>query len=140
VFIGSVTWSNYTIEADVRAAERRRQIGDVGITAQRYSLILYGNSQRLKLEPWEPETARTVTAPFAWKPDTWYRLKLRVENLANGQVRARGKAWPVGETEPAAWLIDKTDPIGNRQGAPGFFLDTQFGVYLDNVSITQNQP
>jgi outer membrane protein assembly factor BamB len=140
VFIGPVTWSNYTIEADVRAAERRRQIGDVGITAQRYSLILYGNSQRLKLEPWEPETARTVTAPFAWKPDTWYRLKLRVENLPNGQVRARGKAWPVGETEPAAWLIDKTDPIGNRQGAPGFFLDAQFGVYLDNLSITQNQP
>ncbi len=140
VFIGPVTSSNYTFEADVRAATRRRQIGDVGITAQRYSLILYGNSQRLKLEPWEPETARTVTAPFAWKPDTWYRLKLRVENLANGQVRARGKAWPVGETEPAAWLIDKTDPIGNRQGAPGLFLDAQFGVYLDNFSITQNQP
>ena len=140
VFIGPATWSNYTFEADVRAATQRRQIGDVGITAQRYSLILYGNAQRLKLEPWEPETARTVTAPFAWKPDTWYRLKLRVENLANGQVRARGKAWPVGETEPAAWLIDKTDPIGNRQGAPGLFLDAQFGVYLDNFSITQNQP
>ena len=62
-------------------------MGDVGITAQRYSLVLYGNSQRLKLEPWEPETRRTVTVPFAWKPDTWYRLKLRVENLPNGQVR-----------------------------------------------------
>jgi hypothetical protein len=140
VFIGPATWSNYTFEADVRAGTRRRQIGDVGITAQRYSLVLYGNSQRLKLEPWEPETARTVTAPFAWKPDTWYRLKLRVENLANGPVRVRGKAWPVGETEPAAWLIDKTDPIGNRQGAPGLFLDAQFGAYLDNFSITQNQP
>jgi hypothetical protein len=139
-FIGPTDWSNYTFEADVRATTRRRQMSDIGITAQRYSLVLYGNSQRLKLEPWEPETARTVTAPFAWKPDTWYRLKLRVENLANGQVRARGKAWPVGETEPAAWLIDKTDPIGNRQGAPGLFLDAQFGVYLDNLSITQNQP
>ena len=103
----------------MRAATRRRQMGDVGITAQRYSLVLYGNSQRLKIEPWEPETTRTVTVPFAWKPDTWYRLKLRVENLPNGQVRARGKAWPVGEAEPAAWMIDKTDPIGNRQGAPG---------------------
>ena len=77
----------------MRAATRRRQMGDVGITAQRYSLVLYGNSQRLKIEPWEPETARTVTVPFAWKPDTWYRLKLRVENLPNGQVRAQGKAW-----------------------------------------------
>ncbi len=139
VFIGPVTWANYTFEADVRAATRRRQMGDVGITAQRYSLVLYGSSQRLKLEPWEPETARTVTVPFAWKADAWYRLKLRVENLPNGQVRARGKAWPVGETEPAAWTIDKTDPIGNHQGAPGLFLDAQFGAYLDNFVLTKNQ-
>ena len=77
--------------------------------------------------------------PFAWKADAWYRLKLRVENLPNGQVRARGKAWPAGEPEPAAWMIDKTDPIGNRQGAPGFFIDAQFGAYLDNLKLTQNQ-
>ncbi|MBI4264578.1 MAG: PQQ-binding-like beta-propeller repeat protein [Acidobacteria bacterium] len=140
VFLGPTTWSNYTFEADVRVAERRRQMGDVGITAQRYSLVLYGTSQRLKLEPWEPETTRTLTVPFAWKPDTWYRLKLRVENLPNGQVRARGKAWPAGEPEPAAWLIDKTDPIGNRQGAPGLFVDAQWGAHVDNFVLTSNQP
>jgi outer membrane protein assembly factor BamB len=137
-FIGPVNWSNYTFEADVRAATRRRQMGDIGITAQRYSLVLYGTSQRLKIEPWEPETQRTVAVPFAWKADTWYRLKLRVENLANGQVRAQGKAWAVGEPEPAAWTIEKIDPVGNRQGAPGLFVDAQFGAYLDNFSITQN--
>jgi outer membrane protein assembly factor BamB len=140
VFVGPTTWSNYTFEADVRAAERRRQLGDIGITAQRYSLVLYGVSQKLKLEPWEPETTRTATADFAWKADTWYRLKLRVENLANGQVRARGKAWPVGQPEPAAWLIDKTDPIGNREGAPGLFIDAQFGAHVDNMSVSKNQP
>ncbi len=139
VFLGPTTLSNYTFEADVRAATRRRQQGDVGITAQRYSLVLYGTNQRLKLEPWEPETARTVTVPFAWKPDAWYRLKLRVENLPNGQVRARGKAWPAGEPEPAAWQIDKTDPIGNRQGAPGLFIDAQFGAHFDNFALTPNQ-
>jgi hypothetical protein len=138
VFIGPTTWSDYTFEADVRTTTRRRQMGDVGITAQRYSLVLYGTSQRLKLEPWEPETERTVTVPFTWEPDAWYRLKLRVENLPNGQVRARGKAWPVGEPEPATWLIDKTDPIGNRQGAPGLFLDAQYGAYLDNFVMTKN--
>jgi hypothetical protein len=80
-----------------------------------------------------------MTVPFAWKPDAWYRLKLRVENLANGQVRARGKAWPVGEAEPPEWMIDKTDPIGNREGAPGFFIDAQFGAYIDNLTLSQNQ-
>lgn len=138
-FIGSPAWSNYTFQADVRAPERRRQMADVGITAQRYTLVLYGTSQRLKLEPWEPETARTVTVPFAWKPNTWYRLKLRVENLPDGQVRAQGKAWAVGDPEPAAWTIDKVDPIGNREGAPGLFINAQFGAYLDNFELTRNQ-
>ncbi|HEX4996673.1 MAG TPA: hypothetical protein VFY29_00500, partial [Terriglobia bacterium] len=139
VFIGPTDWSNYTFEADVRAAEKRRQMADVGITAQRYSLVLYGTDQLLKLEPWEPETTRTVTVKYAWKPDTWYRLKLRVENLPDGKVRARGKVWPAGQPEPAAWLIDRTDPIGYREGAPGMFIDAQFGAYLDNFSLTANQ-
>ncbi len=138
-FIGPVEWSNYTFEGDVRASTRRRQMGDVGITAQRYSLVLYGTSQQLKLEPWEPETTRTVETPFAWEADSWYRLKLRVENLPDGAVRIQGKAWPVGEAEPTMWMIDRVDPIGNRQGPPGLFIDAQFGAYLDNFKLTANE-
>jgi outer membrane protein assembly factor BamB len=137
-FIGPPNWSNYTFQADVRSNERRRQMSDVGITAQRYSLVLYGTSQRLKIEPWEPETQRTVSKPFAWKPNAWYRLKLRVENLPSGQVRAQGKAWPAGDPEPAEWTIEMLDPIGNRQGAPGLFINAPFGAYLDNFSLTKN--
>ncbi|HET9216061.1 MAG TPA: PQQ-binding-like beta-propeller repeat protein [Terriglobia bacterium] len=138
VFFGPTDWANYTFQADVRAPERRRQMGDVGITAQRYSLVLYGTSQQLKIEPWEPETTRTVKTNFAWKPDTWYRLKLRVENMPEGRVRVQGKAWAVGEPEPSAWTLEKIDPIGNREGAPGLFLDAQFGAYLDNFALTAN--
>jgi len=138
-FIGPTNWSDYTFQADVRAPQRRRQMADVGITAQRYSLVLYSTTQQLKIEPWEPETQRTVTVPFAWKPDTWYRLRLRVENLPNGQVRARGKAWAATDSEPAEWMIDKTDPIGNREGAPGLFINAPFGAYLDNFSLSKNQ-
>jgi outer membrane protein assembly factor BamB len=139
LFFGSTEWSDYTVEADLRTPTKRRQQGDVGITAQRYSLILYGTSQRLKIEPWEPETARTVAQPFAWKPDTWYRLKLRVENQKDGSVRARGKAWLASEAEPAEWLIEKVDPIGNKQGAPGFFIDAEFGAQIDNLAVSKNQ-
>jgi len=138
VFVGPVEWSNYTMQADVRAPTRRRMMADVGVTVQRYSLVLYGTTQKLKLEPWEPETQRSVVVPFEWKPDTWYTLKLRVENLPNGAVRASGKAWPQGGPEPTAWQIDKTDPIGNRQGAPGFFIDAEFGAYIDNLKISPN--
>jgi hypothetical protein len=67
--MGPPDWSNYTIECDAKATEKRRQMGDAGVVAQRYALILFGNSQKLELESWQPETARTVRVPFAWKAD-----------------------------------------------------------------------
>jgi outer membrane protein assembly factor BamB len=138
-FVGPVDLSNYTVEGDVRGTTRRRQMTDIGVTAQRYSLVLYGNSQQLKIEPWEPETQRSVAVPFTWKADAWYHLKLRVENLPDGKVRARGKAWPTGQPEPANWAVEMIDPIGNHKGAPGFFVDAEFGAYLDNLKLVANQ-
>ena len=139
VFMGPSNWSNYTVESDIRINEKRRQMGDAGIIAQRYTLVAFGNNQRLEMNSWQPETARAVSAPYTWKPNTWYRLKLRVENTAGGKTRIRGKAWPVGEAEPEAWLIDRVDPIPNKQGSPGLFADAQFGAYFDNFKVTANQ-
>ena len=58
--------------------------------------------------------------------------------MTEGRVRIQGKAWPTGQPEPAAWTVERIDPIGNREGSPGLFLDAQFGVFLDNFSITAN--
>ena len=138
-YIGPSDWSNYTLESDVMATTKRRQQGDAGIIAQRYVLTLYGNSQMLHLEPWQPEIKRTQTMSYAWKPDTWYRMKLQVENLPDGKTRARGKVWPVGETEPAAWMIERIDPIPNRQGAPGIFGNGLAELYFDNVKVYANK-
>ena len=60
---------------------------------------------------------------------------LALENFESARAR---KAWETGQPEPAAWTIDKTDPIGNHNGAPGFFVDAEFGAYLDNLKITPN--
>jgi len=138
-YMGPSDWSNYTVEADVSATTKRRQQGDAGVIAQRYVLTLYGNSQMLNLEPWQPETQRTVTKPYAWKPDTWYRMKLQVENLPDGKTRARGKVWPAGEAEPAAWMIERIDPIPNRQGAPGIFGNGLAELYFDNIKVYANK-
>lgn len=137
-YFGPTDFVNYTVEADINATQKRRQQGDGGVIAQRYALVLYGNSQMLHLEPWQPETARTVTIPFAWKPDTWYRMKLQVENLPDGKVRARGKAWLASEPEPAAWMIERIDPIPNRQGAPGIFGSALSELYFDNLKVYRN--
>ncbi|MEP6919830.1 MAG: PQQ-binding-like beta-propeller repeat protein [bacterium] len=138
-FMGPSDWSNYTVEADVNSTQKRRQQGDAGIIAQRYVLTLYGNSQTLHIEPWQPEIKRTVSMPFAWKPDTWYRLKLQVENLPDGKTRARGKVWLATEPEPSDWMIERIDPIPNRQGAPGIFGNALAEVYFDNLKVYANK-
>ena len=145
-FFGPTDFSNYTIEADVRAMEARRQMADVGIVAQRYELVLFGNHQRLELQPWQPETQRTVRVEFAWKKDTWYTMKLEVQTLDGGKVRARGKVWPKGEAEPAAWTIERIDPIGSLKGSPGLYADAiELGaaggseIYYDNIKVYRNR-
>jgi outer membrane protein assembly factor BamB len=137
---GPAEWANYTVEVDVRASEKRRQMGDGGVVAQRYELILFGSSQRLGLQSWQIEPKRTVKVPFAWKADTWYHVKLEVQNLPDGKTRARGKAWAVGESEPENWLIEKLDATPNKQGSPGIFADAPNEVFFDNLKVTSNKP
>jgi hypothetical protein len=138
-YMGPSNLSDYTVESDVFATQKRRQQGDVGVIAQRYVLTLYGNSQMLHIEPWQPEVKRTVSVPFAWKPDTWYRMKLQVENLPDGKTRARGKVWAVDGQEPTAWMIERVDPIPNRQGAPGIFGNGLSELYFDNIKVYANK-
>jgi outer membrane protein assembly factor BamB len=138
-FVGPSDLHDYTVEADFRAVERRRQMGDVGVIAQRYVLVLFGNSQRIELHPWQAADEMTVRAPFAWKADTWYRMKLRVENRPDGTTVARGKAWPASEPEPSAWLVEKVDTIPHRQGAPGFYTDAGSDISVDNIKVYKNQ-
>ncbi len=138
-YMGQSDLSNYTVEADVMATEKRRQMGEAGVIAQRYVLSLFGNSQRLDLTPWQPETARVASVPFAWKADTWYRMKLQVENLPDGRVRARGKVWLVGEPEPSPWTVERIDPIGNHQGSPGIYGNALAEIFFDNLKVTGNK-
>jgi len=144
-FFGPTDLSDITMEADVRALERRRQMGDIGIVAQRYELVLWGSHQRLELQPWQPETARTQKVEFPWEKDKWYTMKLEVQNLDKGRVRARGKVWAKGQPEPAAWTIERIDPIGNVKGSAGIYADAPSNpaggseLYYDNIKIYRNK-
>ena len=46
-------------------------------------------------------------------------MKLEVQALEGNKVRARGKVWPKGQPEPAAWTIERVDPIGSHKGSAG---------------------
>jgi hypothetical protein len=67
-------------------------------------------------------------------------MKLRVETLPDGRVKAQGKVWPKSEPEPAAWTVERTDPapLAERHGAPGIYADAPFEVFFDNVKVTKN--
>jgi outer membrane protein assembly factor BamB len=140
VFMGPTDWSNYTIEVDARATKKGRQMGTVGVLAQRYQLNLEGNNQRLELQSWQPETERTVRVPYPWEADKWYRLKLEVRTEDGGSVVARGKVWPRGDAEPAEWMVERRDKHPNPKGSPGIYADAQpVEVFLDNLEVRANE-
>lgn len=139
VYFGAPNLSGYTVEADVRAREQRRQRGDLGLFNEHYGLVLFGNGQKLELHPWQAADEMTVRVPFAWDADKWYRMKLRVDHLADGTAHVRGKVWPAAAAEPAAWTIEKIDKIPHRAGSPGIYADAISDVYFDNVKVYKNQ-
>jgi hypothetical protein len=82
---------------------------------------------------------------FPWKQDTWYTMKLEVQTLDAGKVRARGKVWERGQAEPAAWTIERIDPIGSLKGSPGLYADAPSAagggseLYWDNIKVYRNK-
>jgi outer membrane protein assembly factor BamB len=139
LFMGRPDWANYTVEADVKGVEARRQRGDAGLINQRYGLVLFGNAQKLELHPWQAADEMTVQVPFKWDVNTWYRMKLRVDNQKDGTALVRGKVWKVGDPEPSAWTIQKVDRIPHLKGAPGIYGDGISDVFVDNLRVYRNQ-
>jgi outer membrane protein assembly factor BamB len=135
VLMGPATMRGYTIEADVRGTEQRRQRGDAGLINQRYALVLFGNGQKLELHPWQAADEMTVRVPFKWDANAWYRMKLRVDQRPDGTAHVRGKVWPTGQPEPEAWTIEKVDTIPHLEGSPGLYGDGISEIYFDNVAV-----
>ena len=138
LLMGQPHWSSYTVQADVRGIESRRQRGDVGLINERYILMLFGNGQKLELQPWQAADEMTVRVPLEWAADTWYTMKLRVEPRADGTSLVQGKVWKRGDPEPVAWTIEKVDTIPHRRGSPGLYGDGISNVFFDNFKVYKN--
>ena len=119
------------------AALEEARMPDIGLVAQRYTLDMMGASQQLQLRSWPPQVAThfSKTIPFAWEAGRWYTMKLEARTR-DGAAVLRGKVWPRGEPEPAAWTIEGVHEAGNLQGSPGFFGNSKDSeIYIDNVSV-----
>ena len=102
-YISLPTDKNYTIEADVRGSKVGGDLPDMGVVANRYTLMLEGNNQKLRLVSWDALPRVDQTIPFDIQPDTWYRLKLTTA-IEGDKGTIKGKAWPRDAKEPAEWL------------------------------------
>lgn len=144
-YIGMPTDKDYTIEADVQGTKVGSDLPDMGVVANRYSFILEGNNQKLRIVSWDALPRVDQTVPFNIEPDVWYRLKLTVE-VRGDKGTIKGKAWPRDKGEPADWLV-LHDPRPNTEGAPALYgyakgiTESQPGteVFFDNVRITPSQ-
>jgi hypothetical protein len=137
VFIGPSSMSGYTIEADLRATKKGRRMPDLGLINGGYTLDLMGNHQRLQLRSWASELDFSKSQDFQWEPDVWYRMRLRVDVLADKSV-ARGKVWKKAEAEPKDWTIVYEDKGRIAGGAPGIYGDSSVDIDYDNLAVVVN--
>ena len=137
----------YTVEADVMGAKKGEDMPDLGIVNSRYTLLLDGNKQRLRIASWEALPRVDHKLEFPWKPGVWYHLKLTVTQ-DGPKAKVLGKVWPRGEKEPEAWTTTFDDPSPNREGSPGLYAyatgileNEQEGAvgYFANVVVTPNK-
>jgi outer membrane protein assembly factor BamB len=144
-YIGLPTLKDYTIESDVLGTKVGDDLPDMGVVANRYSLILAGNIQKLRLVSWDALPRVDTTIPFKIEPGVWYRVKLTTE-IQNGKGVIKGKAWPRAEAEPKDWTVELNDRFAIGEGSPALYgyvtgiLDPKPGneIYYDNVRVTPN--
>ena len=120
VWMGPPSMSDYTVQADVFLTENKRRLSSVGITANRYNLIIKGSNNKLELQSWAAHLRLDSSQKFVVEPDTWYSMKLAVQLNDDDSATVMGKVWKRDEAEPENWTISVTDPRGNKNGAPGF--------------------
>lgn len=144
-FIGLPTLKDYTIQSDVQGTKKGEDLPDMGIVANRYTLYLAGNIQKLRLVSWDALPRVDKTIPFKVQPGQWYTMKLTTE-IKDGQGIIKGKVWERGQPEPADWTVELHDPRPIADGSPALYgyvtgiLGNEPGteIYYDNVRVTPN--
>jgi len=145
-FLGMPDLKDYTIQADLMGTKVNDSLPDMGIVANRYSLVLAGNTQTLRLLAWAalPRVEETINWP--WQPDVWYTMKLTV-TVKGDKGLVRGKVWPKDQKEPKEWSIEFSDPRPDVAGSPGLYgyvtgiVEENPGtdIFFDNVSVLPNK-
>jgi outer membrane protein assembly factor BamB len=141
-WMGQSDLAEYTISSDVMGARMSEQLPDIGLINQGYVLDLMGESQQLQIRTWDAQFRLNSQVSFAWKEDTWYRMKFRVDMESEPPAAVallRGKVWPRDEPEPKEWTITTRDESPNLSASPGLYGNAKVAeLYLDNIEVVPN--
>jgi outer membrane protein assembly factor BamB len=135
VFLGTEDMNNYTIQADVFMTEKRRQMPNIGVTANRYTFMILGNVGKLSMRTWQPHLRLGAEQKYRSDPDVWYTIKFQVK-VTDGKANLYGKVWKRDEAEPEEWTMTAEDPHPNESGSPGLFYYATTDCMFDNVKVT----
>ncbi|MCR9200300.1 MAG: PQQ-binding-like beta-propeller repeat protein [Planctomycetaceae bacterium] len=135
-WLGLPDMKGYTVQADVYMTEQKRKLPNMGVTVQRYNIILKGNTSKFGVQSWAPHLRMAKEVRYRSDPDTWYTVKATVQLKEDG-AHVLGKVWKRGEAEPEEWTIEAVDPHPNMTGAPGLYMYTLADGYFDNVIVTE---
>ena len=136
VWLGPPEMRDYTVQVDV-LVEGKRRLSNIGVTVNRYDMVLSGNTSRLSLTTWPAHLRINENQKLDEDPaGKWYTMKFAVQTK-DGQAMLRGKLWPRGEDEPQEWTIETVDPHANVTGSPGLFVYRLADAYYDNVVVAE---
>lgn len=139
-WFGPTDLHDYTITASMKALSGTTKLPDMGVIGQRYILDLMGESQQLQVRTWAAQLRMAKSVPVQWTANTWYTLKLKATNVADGTVRVDGKVWKRDDPEPKEWMVTATDTSPNQVGSPGLFGNsTNAEIMIDDVSVVPNE-
>jgi outer membrane protein assembly factor BamB len=147
-YITLPTAKDYTIQCDVQGTKVGDDLPEMGVGANRYTLMLAGKEENrlLRLLSWEALPRIDGWIAYPWKPGVWYTLKLTTD-IHDGKGVIRGKVWPRDAKEPAAWTVEVTDshPIAQGSATLYGYVTGNFNdkpgteIYYDNLRITSNK-
>ena len=79
VYIGPPNMNDYTIQVDLMGTKPKRNLPDMGLIANRYTLEMQGNHRRLQVLSWRSDLRMAKSVDFKWEANIWYTMKMTVE-------------------------------------------------------------
>ena len=134
VYIGPPNMKDYTLQVDLLGTKPKRNLPDMGLIANRYTLEMQGNHQRLQVLSWRSDLRMAKWVDFKWEPNVWYTMKMTVD-IVDDTAHVKGKVWAKDEPEPEEWTIIVEDPLPNREGSPGVYGYSPAEIYYDNLKV-----